>query len=163
MPFEPGTRTQIQAGAHANRNGDILSGIPGYYTKARHRKLVEWMKHNKPKTIINKPVWVVPHSFIDPQLAIRPFPTIFVSDELPKWLRDTIVYHEFIETQKVEELGHKKAHEFAVEAEYRYLVEHKLLDKFLKSKYKGLVIQRERIWKKKGYKIPVRQEEVVGR
>ena len=111
------------------------------------------MKKNKPIMIMNKPVWLVPQSYLDYQIAIRPFPVTFISDELPKWLRDNIAYHEFIEAGKTEQWGHEKAHDFAEEKDYEYLARHKLLKKFLKCKYKGLVKQRVAAWKRKGYKM----------
>ncbi len=132
----------------------------GYYTKARLKKLRWWIKNNKPKIIMGSPVWIVPQSFLDYrgipgyQIIIQPFAAIFVSDKIPKWLRDTLLYHEFTENKKLQELGHDKAHAFAVEAEYNYLVEHGLLKKFLKWKGEGLVAERVRAWKKKGHKIP---------
>jgi hypothetical protein len=134
---------------------DTMKRKEEYYTMARHKKLVAWMVKNKPIMIMNKPVWLVPQSYLDYQIALHPFSVTFISKELPKWLRDNIAYHEFIESGKTEKWGHERAHAFAEEKDYEYLVKHKLLKKFLKCKYKRLVEQRVAAWKKKGYIIPV--------
>jgi len=91
-------------------------------------------------------VWIVKHSLVKERLAIRPYGLIFISENVPKELREIVVKHEIIE-EKYESLlkSKRKAHLEAIKGELKYAKKRKKLKKllsFLKRKYPKLYSER---------------------
>lgn len=125
-----------------------LEKYPNYFCKSRklRQQLARIAKITKPIKILKKPVWIIKHSLIGDKLAIRPFGLIFISEKIPKKLRDIVVKHEIIE-EKYEFLSKRKAHAEAIKGELQYAKKRKKMEKllnFLKRKYPKMFSERVR-------------------
>lgn len=127
-----------------------------YTDQIQHARIVKWAETHKPVRIFGRPVWIVPHSYVNSRWAIRPFGLLFVSDRFPKWALNNVVYHELVEEGAEHKKSIKNPHLYATGQELYYIIGHGLLSKSIKwmeRTNKNILRVRLKEWKEEGYKV----------
>lgn len=124
-----------------------------FIDKTQHANMVKWMSNHKPRYILGRPVWIVPHSYVGSRWAVRPFGLMFVSDRFPGWALKNVVYHELVEESAERDKSIKNPHLYATEQELYYIMAHKLLKKsidWMSRTDKSMLRARLKEWKAEG-------------
>ena len=97
-----------------------------------HSLLLQWMESKDFILILEKPVWIVPHSYLKDKIAIYPHEMVFMSENVPDNIREIVVLHEIEEHRYEGLLGIRAAHRLAIVKELIYVKQKKIETEYMR-------------------------------